>query len=150
VAASFLVCLPPLAAALQAGFVDAPRDLTDILRATGTDPARLLWRIQLPSSLPFLSAGLKRSVPLALAAATVAEFVASNSGLGSRMLFAASRTETTPFFASLAVLVLLASVAEGLLLLLEHGLIVWLGPKAAWRDWGRRPAEDDFSREDDL
>jgi NitT/TauT family transport system permease protein len=150
IATAFLLCFPALASCLQSGTDQAPRELLEILEAAGIPTAKTFWKIQLPACLPFLSIGLKRCIPLALAGATVAEFVASNSGLGSRMLFAASRTETTPLFASLTVLIIMACGSYGLLLLIERGIIGWLGPGADWKKWGgtRHPNQRSASNDE--
>ncbi len=125
VALTTLVCIPPLAVNLRAGIESVPRELLDILEALGAPPARKTCKIRIPWCLPFLSNGIKLSIPLALSAATVAEFVGSNAGLGYMIYYGATRTETAPLLASLSVLALMALVPYALIRVIELRWISW-------------------------
>ena len=87
----------------------------------------MLWRLLLPSALPYFLAGLRISGGLALIGAIVAEFVAGTggnaSGLAFRILEAGYQLQIPRMFAALA-LVSGTGVAIFLLLtLLSHLLL---------------------------
>jgi NitT/TauT family transport system permease protein len=74
----------------------------------------VLWRLRLPSALPYFLGGLRISGGLALIGAVVAEFVAgtggAESGLAYRILEAGYRLNIPRMFAALT-LISLAGVA---------------------------------------
>jgi NitT/TauT family transport system permease protein len=127
VAVSFLLCVPPLAASIRAGFDAVPDEILEVLQAMDAPQIKTLWKVRVPSCLPFLSNGIKTSIPLALAGATIAEFVGSNAGLGYTIVYGTSRTDAAPLLAALTVLALIALISSGIVRFLEKTLIPWAG-----------------------
>jgi len=125
VAVSFLLCLPPLAVNIKAGFDAAPNEILEILKIMDAPRLKSLWKVRVPSCLPFVLNGIKTTIPLALAGATVAEFVGSNAGLGYTIIYGASRTEASPLLAALTVLALIALISSGIVCFMERTLIPW-------------------------
>ncbi len=107
-ALSFMVCLLPFTAGLQAGFDSVPHEAVEIAKAMGASPARLFLQICLPACRPATLGSIKLCLPLALAGATVAEFIGSGRGLGYLMLYASATVDTTQLMAVLTVLFLMA------------------------------------------
>jgi NitT/TauT family transport system permease protein len=62
-------------------------------------------RARLPASLPPLFDGMKSAIPQAVAAASIAEFVGGDYGLGYLLLAASSKLDAPLVFASTALLV---------------------------------------------
>lgn len=122
---SFMVCFLPLAANLQAGFESVPAELIEIVHSMGAGPWKTLLKVRIPAGLPAVSNALKVSIPLALAGATVEEFVGSDSGLGYFMRYAGSRTEATQLFAALTVLIMMALGSYLILRFVERVWISW-------------------------
>jgi NitT/TauT family transport system permease protein len=102
-----------------------------LFRLYGASRWQTLRWLLLPSALPYFLAGLRIGGGLALIGAVVAEFTAGaagrDTGLASRILEAAFRTDMPKMFAAL-LLVSLTGVAIHLLL---AGLSRW-----ALRGWG--------------
>ena len=69
-----------------AGFKSLDPDVMDLARSTGAGAWRMFVKIRLPQALPDIFTGLKVGAALAATAAVVAEFVASNKGLGYLLL----------------------------------------------------------------
>lgn len=89
----------------QEGVAAIHRDqfrLLQILGSSGLDRVRY---IVLPASLAWIKAGLRLSIPYAIAGAVIGEFVAANSGLGYRLVQEAGILNAN---GTLAVVVLLA------------------------------------------
>jgi NitT/TauT family transport system permease protein len=145
VAVAFLLCVSPLAASIRAGFDATPDEILEFLQAMNAPRLKILWKVRVPSCLPFLSNGIKTSIPLALAGATVAEFVGSNAGLGYTIVYGASRTEAAPLLAALTVLALIALISYGIVRFLERNLINWAGSLPDGTFAGQIPDSHAFS-----
>lgn len=134
--AAFLVAFFPMLAGTLSGLraVDpALRDLFTLYRAS---PAQRLWRLEAPSALPFIMAGLRTAGGLALIGAVVAEFVAGTvgdqAGLAYRIVEASYRLNLPRLFAALVLI-----AVTGVLIYALTGLISrlvlsrWSAQKAA-------------------
>ena len=69
--------------------------------------ARMFFKIQLPQALPHIFTGLKVGAALAATAAVVAEFVASDKGLGYLLLQYNGQLDTPMVFATIVILSLI-------------------------------------------
>ena len=76
----------------------------DFLRALHASRSQIFWRLRLPSSLPYLFAALRISVPLSLIGAVVAEFLSGASGMGQLILVANGDFDTPALFGAVIVL----------------------------------------------
>ncbi len=102
---------------LQSGGFDAP-----LWRFALAD----LWRLRLPTALPYLLGAMKIAGGLSLIGAVVAEFVAGSgtaTGLAWRIVEAGNRLEVATMFAALMLLALLGIVIFVTLSLLEWALL---------------------------
>jgi NitT/TauT family transport system permease protein len=121
----FLLCFFPIVVGAVAGFKSVDPDVSDLGRSTGASAWRLFTKIRLPQALPELFTGLKVGAALAATAAVVAEFVASNRGLGYLLLEYNGNLETAMVFAVIVVLALMGLALYGLIELLERLAIPW-------------------------
>jgi len=76
----------------------------DVLRVLDASKAQVFWKLRLPSSLPYVFAALRISVPLSLIGAVVAEFLSGAGGMGQLILIANGEFETDVLFAAVFVL----------------------------------------------
>ena len=97
----------------------------DALRSLDASPAQLLWRLRLPSSLPYVFAALRISVPLALIGAVVAEFLSGDGGMGQLILIANGDLDTATLFAAVAVLVTMGVTLTAVLAYGERRVLFW-------------------------
>jgi len=74
-----------------------------MVRAMGATPIQVLRKIQFPSALPSICAGIKLAVTLAPVGAVIGEFVASNKGLGHLLIRAVGDMDTPLAFAAVTV-----------------------------------------------
>lgn len=122
---TFLLCFFPIVVDGIVGFKSIDPDVMDLARSTGANGWRLFTKIRLPGALPNIFAGLKVSSALAPVGAIVAEFVASDRGLGYLLLQANGDLNTRLAFADIVILstigVLLYFVVEAL----ERVVIPW-------------------------
>jgi NitT/TauT family transport system permease protein len=103
----FLLSFFPIVVSSIAGFKSADREVMDFARTTGASAWRLFFRIELPQALPHVFTGLKVGAALAATAAVVAEFVASDKGLGYLLLQYNGNIDTPMVFATIVLLSLL-------------------------------------------
>ena len=113
-----LIAFFPLVISGATGLAAAPPELLELSRSLRAPRHREYTQIRLPTSIPFLFAGLKVAITLSIIGAVVAEFVAAERGLGYLILFATSSFKVPLAFAALALL-----VASSLLL---YALLVWI------------------------
>jgi NitT/TauT family transport system permease protein len=121
----FLLCFFPIVVASIAGFKSADADVMDFARTTGASGLRLFAKIRLPQALPHIFTGLKVGAALASTAAVVAEFVASDKGLGYLLLQYNGQLETPMVFATIVLLSLIGLALYYAVEILERIAIPW-------------------------
>lgn len=122
---AWVVAFFPILSNTTLGLTATDPHLRDLFRLYGATSAQTLLRLQLPTALPYLLAGMKISGGLALIGAVVAEFVAGSgtaSGLAWRIVEAGNRLNIPRMFAALVLLsvlgVLIFAALSGLQALL--------------------------------
>lgn len=94
----------PLFSGVLTGLKSADPDLERLFDLYGATPLQRLWRLRVPSALPFVLEGLRVAVGLAVIGAVVAEFVSGSGatqGLAWRLLEAGNRLRTAELLAAL-------------------------------------------------
>jgi len=100
----FLLCFFPMLVNNVAGFRGINAEIMDFARSTGANSWRLFWRIRLPSALPSIFTGLRIGAVNAVTGAVVAEFIASDRGLGYLLLEYNGNLLASAVFATVFVL----------------------------------------------
>ncbi len=121
-----IVAFFPILANTTLGLRSADPQLKELFQLYGASGLQTLWRLKIPTALPYLLAGMKISGGLALIGAVVAEFVAgsgTSTGLAWRIIEASNRLQIAKMFAALALLSLLGIGIYSLLALLEWQLL---------------------------
>lgn len=134
--AAFLVAFFPMLAGTLAGLRATDPALSDLFTLYQASPAQRLWRLEAPSALPFIMAGLRTAGGLALIGAVVAEFVAGTvgdqAGLAYRIVEASYRLNLPRLFAALCLIALAGLVIYALTGFLSHLVLArWSAQKAA-------------------
>jgi NitT/TauT family transport system permease protein len=110
VALAAVVAFFPIFSGTLTGLKSADPDLERLFDLYGARPLQRLFRLRLPSAMPFLLEGHRVAAGLAVVAAVVAEFVAGSGqtqGLAWRIMEAGNRLRTAEEFAALVVLAVL-------------------------------------------
>ncbi|HEX4885017.1 MAG TPA: ABC transporter permease [Casimicrobiaceae bacterium] len=121
----FLLSFFPVVVASIAGFKSADRDIMDFARTTGASGLRMFVKISLPQALPHIFTGLKVGAALAATAAVVAEFVASDKGLGYLLLQYNGQLDTPMVFAIIVLLSLIGLAVYYAVEVIERIAIPW-------------------------
>jgi NitT/TauT family transport system permease protein len=121
----FLLSFFPIVVAAIAGFKSVDPDIMDFARTTGAGGWRLFAKIRLPQALPHIFTGLKVGAALSATAAVVAEFVASDKGLGYLLLQYNGQLETPMVFAIIVLLSLIGLAVYYAVEVVERFTIPW-------------------------
>jgi osmoprotectant transport system permease protein len=107
------------------GLREVPPDVRDAARGMGMSARESLLRVELPLAMPAIIAGLRIATVTVISLATVAALI-DNEGLGVPILNAiANNVFKTELIAAGAMAVLLALVADGLLVAVQRLLTPW-------------------------
>jgi NitT/TauT family transport system permease protein len=120
----------PVAINMLVGLQTVDSNLIALMRSVGASRNVILWRIQIPNSLPYLMAGLKVAVTLAVIGAIVGEFAGAQAGLGYMIQFASTQMQTALVFAALVEVSVLGMLFYYVIEWIERRYIDWM-PQAA-------------------
>jgi len=121
----FLLSFFPIVVSAVTAFRSVDSDIMDLAKSTGAGAWRIFWKVQVPHALPTLFTGIKVAAALSSTAAVVAEFVASDRGLGYLLLEYNGTLNTSMAFAVIIVLSAMGLVLYGVVELIERLLIPW-------------------------
>ena len=108
-----------------AGAKNVDNDIMTIAQLMGASKRDLLWKVTLPSALPWIFAGLSIALTYSLLGVIVAEILASNQGLGYLIASSAGNFDTAGVFAALVVLVVIAWLFSTAMRKIEGWLLRW-------------------------
>src|ERR671937_604241 len=107
------------------GVREVDRNLIANARILGAGQRQLTSEIVLPSALSWIIASLHISFGLALVGAIVGELYGATAGVGELIYYAKNNFDANGVFAGMALLAIVALVAEALITALENRLIRW-------------------------
>jgi osmoprotectant transport system permease protein len=106
------------------GLREVPEDVREAARGMGLTARQILTRVELPLAMPAIMAGIRIATVTTISLTTVAAFIGAG-GLGQPIFNALQGGFKTQFVASGVLAVLLALVADGLLVVLQRALTPW-------------------------
>jgi NitT/TauT family transport system permease protein len=121
----FLLSFFPVVVSAITAFRSVDPDILDLARTTGASRWRTFVKVELPHALPTLFTGIKVAAALSATAAVVAEFVASDRGLGNMLLEANGNLNTTMAFGAIFVLTALGFALYTAVEIVERWLVPW-------------------------
>ena len=86
-ACAWIVAFFPVLANTTLGLGSVDRNLADLFALYGASRWQVLWRLKLPSAMPFILGGMKIAGGLSLIGAVVAEIAAGSAGAGSGLAY---------------------------------------------------------------
>jgi NitT/TauT family transport system permease protein len=102
-----------------------PRDLISAARTLGAKPRQLLFNVLLPATLPGLADTCRTMIGWAWTYLVIAEVVATDSGLGYRIMKAQRFLRTEEIFVGIFVLGLLGLATDMLFKILTPRMLPW-------------------------
>jgi NitT/TauT family transport system permease protein len=107
------------------GAKNVDNDILTIAKLMGASKHDILWKVTLPSALPWIFAGLNLGLTYSLLGVIVAEILASNHGLGYVIASSAATFNTAGVFAGLITLAVVAWLFGALMRKIEAKLLRW-------------------------
>jgi NitT/TauT family transport system permease protein len=122
---AFLVAFFPIVVDTAAGIRATPAGLLELARSLRASPLQIFLKIQFPAALPFIFAGAKVAVTLAVIGAVIGEFVGSIGGLGNLLLTANSQLDSPLAWAALVWLSALGILLFAAVVVAERMVMPW-------------------------
>jgi NitT/TauT family transport system permease protein len=115
----------PVTIDMLAGLQSVKPSFVALMESVGASRGKILMRVRIPHSLPYLMAGLKVAITFSVIGAIVGEFAGANQGLGYVIEFASTQLDTPLIFAALVVVSVLGLAFYYLVELAERMLVPW-------------------------
>lgn len=112
--ATVIFVLPAPIRLTQLGISSTPQSLIEAATAFGATKRQLLWKVELPSALPQIMAGLNQTIMLSLSMVVIAALVGA-SGLGVPVVRALNSVNTALGFESGFIIVVVAIMLDRML-----------------------------------
>ncbi len=125
IAIIFLLAFFTIVISTAAGVKTTDPSLIKAARSFGGSEFQIFQKVIIPSSVPFIIAGLRLAVGKALIGVVIGELLASTQGIGYSLRSAAELFRTANFFANLLVLAIFAVFFNWVLTVLEKRLAPW-------------------------
>ena len=109
---------------------NVPAQSMDLINAYGGSPLTTLRKVQLPYALPALFASLRIAAPLALIGALLAEWLATDQGLGGLMLHAGPTSNYDQLWACAALITAFSVILYGIISAIETAVLARYAPPA--------------------
>lgn len=122
---AFLTFFPMLVNAFR-GLRSADAEVSELLYTLSASPWQRLIMIRLPASVPFLFNALKLSACGSVVASLVAEWLASNQGLGFLIILYGQSYKIPEVWAAALIASAASLAVYGAVVLAEHRLTPWL------------------------
>lgn len=125
VALVFLECLYPIVIVTCHGARDVNRVLIWSAQNMGASGGEVLRRIVIPATAPFIFAGFRVALPVALIVVVITEMISSADGLGYQVIYAMSSLKTDRMLAVVVVIATLGWLLDKLLVVVRDRLVYW-------------------------
>ena len=119
------VAIFPITVNTYSGIRDVRGSMLEIGRAYGATEWQIFWKIVLPAAVPFIMAGIRLAVGLAIIGIIVAEFFTAISGLGGMIVEYANVFATAKLFVPIIVIAIVGVVLTELVMWLERRMSRW-------------------------
>ena len=125
VALVFLECLYPIVIMTYHGAREVNRALLWSAQNMGASRATILRRVVIPATTPYIFAGFRVAVPVAMIVVVITEMVSSADGLGYQVIYALSSLRTDRMLAVVVVIAALGYLLDKAVVLARDRLIYW-------------------------
>ena len=124
-----IICFFPVLVNTSRGLRSISAQALELMSVLSARKISVFWRLRVPSSLPYVFAGLRIASTLAVIGAIVAEFTGADRGIGFVIIQASYRLDTTRLFAGLVLSSAGGIVFFNLIGLLERLTVRWPGAR---------------------
>ena len=122
----FMTAMPLIVTNVWQGTRTVNADFIELAHTLRMPQTKVMWKIYLPSILPYFFSGARLAFGFGWRVSLVAETIGSSSGVGYRLRQAADLIQTDQVFAwTLTLVVMMAFIEMGVLRPLENHLFRW-------------------------
>lgn len=107
------------------GLRAVPPALYDLMNSLHASRSQILWKVEVPASLPVFLGGLRVGATLSVIGAIVGELVDAEEGLGFLLQLGDFQYDTPMVFVAVFMLIALALLLYGMVTLLEKRFLRW-------------------------
>ena len=107
------------------GLKSTDPDTENLFRIMRASRWQILWKLRMPSALPFIFSGAKIGISISTIGAVIGEWIGAKAGLGWLMKYAGATLETSLVFAAIFCLTLLGLGLFTLMSLFERLAMPW-------------------------
>jgi NitT/TauT family transport system permease protein len=125
---AFLVAFFPMVINAAHGFQSVDEEILRMARAYTGSRWQIFVKIRMPHAMPHIFSGMKISITLAVIGVIVAEFVASQQGIGYLIVFANGLLDTPLMMAAIVALSAMGLALYGAIVAMERVVIYWRTP----------------------
>jgi sulfonate transport system permease protein len=125
-----MVFFPAFVACLH-GLRQAPGQVMDVLDSYAAGPLQRLLRVRIPAMLPAFFAAARMSVPAAVLAVTVVEWLSTGKGIGSLMAISASLSNYAMLWSAVVIVAVLSALGYAGVGLIEARVLRTYAPEQA-------------------
>jgi len=103
-----LICFFPVTVNLVDGLRAVDAEQLKLMRSLGASRAATLWKVELPSALPYLFSGLRLAATVSVIGAVFGEWAGADKGLGRLVLLGINQLQTPRVYAGVVILMAMA------------------------------------------
>ena len=117
----------PVVVSTATGLVSAKPEILQLCRSLTASEWQVFRLARFPYAMPFVFAGMKVAVTMAMIGVIVGEFITAQAGLGYIIMFASSAGETATVLAAIVLLCGIGLGLFGIVALAERAMQRWYG-----------------------
>ena len=122
---AFLISFFPIVVNVATGISTVEPETEDVLRALGASKRDIVVKVGIPRAMPFFFGSLKVAITLAYVGSVIAEYNASNVGVGNLMARASADFNVPLLWASLIALAVLGVIMYAATAIAEDRMTGW-------------------------
>jgi NitT/TauT family transport system permease protein len=119
-----VICFFPTVVNTAQGLRAVDPNAVDLFRLVAASRSQIFLKLQFPNALPYVFAGLRISIALAVIGAIVAEWIGASQGLGYLIMYGTQTLRTDLMFAALVFTASLGMLLYMVVVLIER-LVSW-------------------------
>ncbi|GBF11661.1 ABC transporter permease [Tepidibacillus infernus] len=116
----FLISFFPVTMNVFQGLKSVDGEIIALLQSYGATKGQIFWKVEIPSAMPFIIAGVKMAAVFSVIGATLGEWLGSDQGLGFYSRRMTSNLQADSAFASVILLALLGLFLHGTVQLIQN------------------------------
>ncbi|MGS2777653.1 ABC transporter permease [Robertmurraya sp. GLU-23] len=115
-----LISFFPLFESTITGLLVVDKDRLALFQLLKASKWQTLWKLQLPTAIPYLLSGMRVAIVLSVVGAVVSEFIGANKGLGALIIVAQGMMDTPLLFSAFILLTIIGIFLYALISVIEQ------------------------------